>query len=594
MKKLNNLLLKNFNAVLADTPMLNHNSKPLLKYGVVLYPSATKHCEDVLNYFENYISPEQLNSTFYKSWSKLESLTVQQRVLDQILHYLTTYGTDFTSEYIYIPEGHLDIPIRKKIPLLVIRGLNKEEIVEKCLNLLYIGIALDEQTIDDILEILHIFNYQFTEVNKIKNKEALVKICDKYNVYPNSPTEFLRFLVFKASGKTLLIKNEDLLKEIKCSKINISQYIENYGYLKCSEIFNRFKKIWLAFKVANKANVNHINKISRLSKNNHKPLPEDILNHLTSKEFTLNKVGYALNKVNNFRKIRVLQALLNRITNPSDLYLYKIRNGKSFVKNKALSLSINYLNNLYGFVYNHLLTTLDLRDLRVKYPKNIDYGVPSSEKMMIGNIPVGTSIIGEKLVVGIYWENKWGANDLDLSALSESGKVGWNSKYNTESLLYSGDMTDAQNGATELIYTKSSNLDPHLILNSIYTGDVKCKFRIIIGEADSIEKNYMFNPNELVLSVDTEMKSTQQLLGILKTDGYDLLKFTFLNMGFGNISVSSNSEHSINARIALQNYESLSLESLLHHSGAVFVDKDEDLDLTPNALEKDTIINLFS
>ena len=58
---------------------------------------------------------------------------------------------------------------------------------------------------------------------------------------------------------------------------------------------------------------------------------------------------------------------------------------------------------------------------------------------------------------GIYWENSNESVDLDLSAIIKTNdnnivKIGWNSDYTyDESIVFSGDVTDAPNGAAEFI-----------------------------------------------------------------------------------------------------------------------------------------------
>ena len=69
-------------------------------------------------------------------------------------------------------------------------------------------------------------------------------------------------------------------------------------------------------------------------------------------------------------------------------------------------------------------------------PSDVKYALPTSEKMFVGNIPTGTKFLGDNLAVGIYWENEWGATDLDLSAINIDGKVGWNSSYNQNNNLF--------------------------------------------------------------------------------------------------------------------------------------------------------------
>lgn len=593
-KKAVELSLKLFNAIPAGISK-EVDLKSAIKYGVVIDENASYATGLIIDYFKkNKLNGKQLNATFHKSWKVIKDSSREELLIHQILHYFTTYGTNFTSDFIYIPAEKLDIPNVKNIQLKVIKGLDKSEIITKALDMLSTGVALDESTIDDLLELLSELKHKFDNVDGIKNKEALVRIVSKTGVYPSTPTEFLRFLVYLSTESTLLIKSKSAINLIKAKKLNIVFHLKNFGFEKCATIFNRFKPIWLAFK-SNKDNVSAINRISKLSKTLHKTLPIDVLNTVTSVKYKKSEIKEALKSANSFRKIRLLNALNTRLNN-AEYFLYRVRNGKSFVKDSGSIHDTKYLKKIFKVVYNDLLESLDVKGKRVKYPSNIDYSLPSSEKMFIGNIPAGTKIKAEKLVSGVYWENSWGATDLDLSALSLGGKVGWNASYKSDGLMYSGDMTDARNGATELLYSNGKVSGPSISVLNIFRGEVGCKIKIIIGNATGIKKNYMFNPNELILELETEMKSKQQILGIILPEKKDEMSFTIVNTGFGNISVSGSYGHSDNAREALfyQYSNPISFKKLLIKAGAELVsDGDFDIDLMPTNLQKDSLLNLF-
>jgi hypothetical protein len=266
------LSLKLFNAV-PKGPSMEVDPQKTLEYGVMLDRHAVYASKEILNYFKkNKLSAEQLNATFHKSWKVIKNSSRLELWMHQILHYMTTYGTNHESDYIYFPAETLEIPELTKIPLTLIRGLEKEALIEKCLNLLRSGIALDEETVDAVLELLAGLNYEFKSVDEIKNKEALVKIIAQTGVYPTHASEFLRYLVYRATESTLLIKSKEVIDAIKKAQLDFSKDLQTFGLKQCAEIFNRFKPIWLAFK-SNKANVPLINEISRLSKRYHKPLP---------------------------------------------------------------------------------------------------------------------------------------------------------------------------------------------------------------------------------------------------------------------------------------------------------------------------------
>lgn len=573
------------------------NLKASLPYGIIVTENAAHAFDTILQYFQdNKLSAEQLNATFHKSWKVIQDSSREELFIHQILHYFTTYGTNFTSEFVYFPAEKLEIPTVTKLPIRVIEGVETAEIIDRCLQLLSSGIALDEETIDNILALLSALNYQFTTVENIKNKEALVKIIAETGVYPKSPMEFLRYLIYLTTETTLLIKNQETINAIKLAQKDIAIHLDKFGLKQCATIFNRFKPLWLAFKT-NPKNRPLINEIARLSKRYHQPMPVDVLNTVTSVVYSEGKIVAALAKVNNFRKIRLLNALNTRL-NSADTFLYRIRNGKSFSAKKDISKMMDYYQKVFSIIYKDLVASLSLEGVTVKYPNKIDYALPSSEKMFVGNFPSGTKITSKNLVSGAYWENDWGANDLDLSALSLEGKVGWNSAYKSEGLLYSGDITDAPNGATELLYTNTNLPSPALSILNIYSGQVGCKFKIIVGDASEISANYMFNPNELILEAETNMIGYQQILGIFLPEPNDMLSFVLVNAGFGSMGVSKDTVQSSNARSALfyQYAKPISFRKLLMDAGAILVNNGDDVDinLMPEQLQKDTFIKMLS
>ena len=97
----------------------------------------------------------------------------------------------------------------------------------------------------------------------------------------------------------------------------LKQYESEYGLEKLSQIFLRFKPLFLCFKYRDGRKI--INKIRRLAKIHHKPMPEDYLNSITSKlksgnEINMDRLREELDKVNTFRKIRLLYSLQNRMS----------------------------------------------------------------------------------------------------------------------------------------------------------------------------------------------------------------------------------------------------------------------------------------
>ncbi|CAM1367906.1 hypothetical protein [Tenacibaculum xiamenense] len=594
--------LKLFNAVIAKETVSNEN--PYLSTdGFIIEKNALWAKDNITAFYEKErLTGNDLNKTFHKSWNKIKSSSRVELYVDQIQHYISTYGSNFTSE-IYIPSEVVDIP-EVKLVYKVVKAYTKEEMTQKCMSLLQSGIALKEETINDLLSILvDELEYEFTGKENIRNKEAVVKIADLYHVYPENVVEFFRYIIYRTTDSTLLIKNEELIEAIKNSSYNPSMAFNKYGLEKLAEIFNRFKPLFLAYK--NRA-PKTVNKISKLSKKFHKPMVSNPLNEVTFSLLTENDVHW-LNNATPFALFKALSACYIR-KNGQDTFLYRVRNGKSWVKPGVISYA-SEMN--YDFILSYMKTRFNLEDTKIYIPADVEYALPTSEKMYVGNIPTGTKFFGEKLAVGIYWKNEWGANDLDLSGLNIGGKVGWNASYkqNNGSLLYSGDITSAPKGAVEYLYAANGLNAPTLVNNNVFSGKVDCEYKIVIGKGSNINKNYMMDPNELFAEIKCSSVQHQTILGMLLPEskrqkvfgismkGEEKQSFVLLNFGAGHARVSGNSEVSNLATKALyQQWKNpLSFKMITEMLGAEIVTNKEEAthDFSLDVLEKDSFIKLF-
>ncbi|WP_299836203.1 hypothetical protein [uncultured Tenacibaculum sp.] len=582
--------LKLFNAVIAKES--ENNDRPFIsKEGFIIEKDALWAKDKIEEFYtREQLSGNNLNKTFHKSWDKIKTSTRFELYVEQIQHYISTYGSNFKSE-IYIPSEVLDVPDLKLV-YKVIKAYTVEEMTEKCLSLLQSGIALKEETIDDILSILvDELQYEFTGKEQIKNKEAIVKIADVYQVYPESVVEFFRYIIYRTTDTTLLIKNEELIQAIKDSSYNPSIAFNKFGLERLAEIFNRFKPLFLAYK--NRA-PKTINKISKLSKKYHKPLTSNPLNEVTY-SLLLEKDIHWLDNATPFALFKALSACYIR-KNGQDTFMYRIRNGKSWVK-PGRSTYASDLN--YDFLLAYLKNRFNLSEQKIFIPKDIEYALPTSEKMYVGNIPTGTKFYGEKLAVGVYWENKWGAYDLDLSGINIGGKVGWNSTYKQGNgdLMYSGDITDAPNGAVEYLYANTGLNAPTLVNNNVYSGRQDCDYKIIVGRGDGIKNEYMMNPNKLFVDIKCNSVQKQTILGMIIPEE-NQQSFVLLNFGAGHARVSGNSEISDLATKALyqQWNNPLTFEAIVDElSGELVTNREEaTYDFSLEVLEKDSFIKIFN
>jgi len=570
------------------------------------------------------LTPEQMNSSFHKSWKKIKEASIEQLVLEQIIHYITTYGFEsleiYDKDSVYIPSEKLKIPEikTKKIRLVVIKGYTKEELKSKLLHLLKIGIALNEDTKKDVIDVALFVELSEREISDSKNKEVRIALYDYLDLFPKNPIEFLRFLIYKSTNKTLLIKNKATIEDIK-SKDNLSilslliKYDRKYGLEELAEIFYRFKPLFLAFRSNGKLKT-ITNRIRKLAIKHHKPMKEDYLNTITAKlkngeRIIKTKLKDELDKVNMFRKIRLAYALKFRTKNV-DSILYRIRNGKSYATDFKFNNQIT-AKAVLDAVIDSIVKDIKVKGKKIYIPNNINYTLPSTEKQFTGNFPSGTSVVIPKdMIFGVHWENVGEHRiDLDLSMLnSEDGKIGWDSYYRTadRDILFSGDITDAPkpNGASELFYVKNQRTASFILFVNYYNHeeDVEVPFKILVAskELKSLNQNYMVNPNDVITICKSIIKERQKILGLVSITP-EKCKFYFTEAYIGNSITSFGSDFAQHARKYLFDFyeNSISLNEILEKAGAkIFNDKNKqekcDIDLSPETIEKDTILNLLT
>ena len=420
--------LKLFNAVIAKSPYeygFNENEKPFVSedQGFIIEPNALWAKDEILRYYlKEKLNGNDLNKTFHKSWKTIKDTPRCELLIHQILHYITTYGSDFQAE-MYIPDEVLNVP-DVKVVFKVVKAYTKKELTEKCLGLLKSGIALKEETIDDLLSLLtDELSYKFTGKEGIKNKEAIIKIANLFGVIPQDIMEFFRYVIYRSTGKSLLIKNPGAIDAIKKSTYNPSVQFQQFGLERLARIFNRFKPLFLAFKTKCPKT---INKIAKLSKTLHKPMVSNPLNLATSRLLT-DADTHWLDNATPYALFKAIAGCYSRM-NGQDSFVYRIRNGKSWAQ-ESEGDKIRLITQNFAFLVNYLKERFNLEGKKFFLPRNIMYSLPTSEKMFVGNIPTGTKFYGKKLAVGVYWRNEWGARDIDVHGMNLDGHIGWNSYY---------------------------------------------------------------------------------------------------------------------------------------------------------------------
>lgn len=590
--------------VSAKSKMVNAYAlnKDAMRVGYFVQPEAcTQDVQDFIDSLDvNY------NSTFYKTWDDVTSRTRFELFIDQIFHYMTTYGTDFALGNGFVPNDMEGVPTDFPYNTYkVISVVTPKEMYEKCLEMATSGIALKQQTVQVLGQYIvdyAIDNQVDVDIDTIKNRELRTYLYDAFGLSPKDKFELLRYIVYKATGKTTIIKNDQFLRLVKlgCDKFDFRTLTDEQVDALAS-IFYRYKDVLLMFK--NENNYHVINVIRRRAVKLHKPMKVGYWESILNTQHTFDEVYEKSAELSNFKIITLMQMILERTQlTDTDKVMYIIRNGKMFVKDASnVKVDEDNLTRIYNALGLRLLDNMSQKACKIKLPANLHIAVPTSEKNFIGNIPFGSYFdMTENNIIGIYWKNEWGTRDFDLSMNDVNGhRIGWNSDYYTDdaSIVYSGDMTNAAPEATELLYAKKNCPSGTVYVNR-YNGNAGSKYRFFYAnEVPNKHElyNYMVDPRNI--KVDVMMESdecSQQQVGFVADD-----KFFFMNLGNGNSRVAVRggkfTQQDMFNIFARKAKTMLYLDNVLLNAGFTIANEEEgevpDIDFTN--LDRDTLIKLF-
>ena len=562
------------------------------------------------------LSGEQANAAFHKSWRVVQESPLEMLILQQIIHYLTTYGLEQLGidrhGILYIPAETLELPaLQSDIPLRLIKGLDAQAILARILTL-GAGIALAPTTLADIMTIVRANDYEPTFVERIQNRELRALLADHYGLIPTEPVEFLRYLINRLTGETLLIKNDYLIDKIKAADGQILDRLLPQAPANLAAIFLRYKPLFLALKAIS-SNKTFFNRLRKDAAKQHTPLPADYLNSVTTQIKTgrldLTELQQRVARASIWRAIRLAYALQQRL-HPGDSTLYRVRNGRGWVAPFAWPAACNAVTEqAFTIVLGTIADAIRARVSGKQFylPAHVQYALPATEKQFTGHLPTGTSVaVAQDLLVGIHWQNTAKRVDLDLSTIGASGKIGWDAAYRTgdRRVLFSGDMTDAPppHGATELFYLKAGDQEPRILFVNYFNlqeGDtVECRLLVAQEESAKFGKNYMVDVSKLVATATLTVNQKQTILGLLaQVDGVQ--RVYLAQVSVGNSITATKKQHTTAAREYLVRtlIHAIDLRELLHLAGAIVVTEKPDgeyTDLSPMRLEKGTIIELLA
>lgn len=539
------------------------------KYGYIPQPECCT--KEVADYAKS--KDWNPNSTFYKTWKEVQEKTRFEIFIDQLRHYASTYGTGYREEA-WVPNND---PIKINYnTYTVIEAISPKDLADKCMAMLQSGIALSDAMLNDcvqyVAEAHKKYGYKI-DIDSIKNRDALIKMCDLTGLVPVKGQSIVQYIYNKVLGSPMIVQSRNNIKMIRywlvngrsvdLSKLTDEQVVE------LSKVFYRFKNVLLAFREVAK-NRPIINKIRRMAVKNHEPMRVGYWENLTnlSAEVALKQLDSQVAKLDNpFKIIRLIQMIETRkLQNQRKMdRVFFIRNGKSFTKNAYPSFP-SFLFTVREKLRNKLMEMVakNVQGFVVKFPENINLACPVSEKKFFGNVPFYSSVpLRDKdNFFGVYWRNEWGTRDFDLSFISTDGnKVGWNASYGNSGMTFSGDMTNAEPEATEMFYIKQQCPSGVIFLNR-FNGDEGSKYQLFVGQQHikNLTRSYMVDPNNIFMRVDGVSTAKQQQVGYIKNN----VLYLFAS-DRGSSIVSSEKMNELELAIET----TLSLEEILLGAGAI-------------------------
>ena len=569
------------------------------------------------------------NSTFYKTWEDVTNKTRIELLFDQILHYMTTYGTDFSLEgtgYEYIPNTNPEEPAWTTYK--VIKACTFEDLYNKCMNMICSGVALKSDTVTVLTDYIIAYARMTDidpDVDSIKNREAMIILCNALGILPRDGVKLFSHIIYKTTSQTMIIKNRDTRNRIQM-RMNYSgdeikklwKSLDENQLIALAGVYNRYKELFLSFKNHRDPMMNKIiNKIGHLSKKHHKPMTRGFWETLLTKE-TYNPVEVAekAKTATNFKLIQVMQSIRERLLLAAGMgdNLYIVRNGKIFMKENNYSVvNSKYFNweEIYQILKDQLIENLSKKSCTVRFSDKFNLACPTSEKNFIGDVPMGSfATLDNEGVFGIYWRNEWGTRDFDLSYNDIAGnRIGWNSAYYTDKqdIVYSGDITDAPDGANELIQFKNGCPDGIIYVNRYY-GDPNSKFKLFFGKDDykvNSKHNlsgsyYMVDPNKVILeTMVTQTDASEMRVGVILENR---VHFVTLSCGYNQVAQATrrlNGKRQVDTEGLTQMLKRkamamIDLKEILLAAGFTESKKDETPEIDFTTLDRSTLIELFS
>lgn len=537
----------------------------LIDHGIILDFIPTTEQEKHLCAFYQPLKLKTMFSLEERTNGDLRTMLVKQWT-----HYFITYGLGAGDVFDITFDGGEVVTVTR------IRGVTKTQLGDMVRNKMYANAPANQlQSYQHMID-----DYAITyEPSKIANNEMRVMLFDPAKHTLSNGDDVVRYMVYRATGDTMLIKSRQVIDHLRVNKSMFTNKFIEDNSKSLAQVFNRHKPLIMATKGMH--NRSAINRVTRLSKTLHQPVHEPISKRFVAEHMRGNQVP--CDKLTLRDKMKILNVIEWHMGGFAT-EMYQIRNGKAYTTNVKRNYNKQDLQTLQDTVLQSIRQDLQhLNGKNILLDANVDYGLPVSNKQTVGHVPFWTTVTvpdNARISSGIYWENSWGARDLDLSAIDLDGnRSGWGTLrgYSGSEPKYSGDVTNASSGAMEFMTSSTASYANYV---NIFYGNNGSECEIVVGT----EKKDRWI-NNVMARERIKLNSRQMIVGF--TVGK---KFVFYTGRYGNSRIS----HASNPVIDRMSCNMWTVRRVFDALGVKYVlDKDDqvvyDYDMTYSGFSYDKL-----
>lgn len=551
------------------------NTQLCLTYGILVDPlePISKETADALIKLYG-VDLRNANATFYGTFEVRKGLSWEEVVFDRLCHYAMTYGglkeffgTDFIPNS---EEKAFQTALNTHLTTIQIKSyMEVRDDLEKFLNQ---PLALPTSDIPILADLVEHYS---VEIREKANKELQIEFGYRCKVAPKNPELLVRLLVRILLGTTDYYKTTVTFSHLRFEVSHLSRdkkdlvvslakdFVSKQGLQPLADHFRPNKQLWLTLrKLGLQREVNAMKRLSEVSRKDHtfktllKEFPKD------------------LSGITNYQLIRYYNYLSELVVLvEGDYQVYRIRNGKTFVKAlKQTPISgLEYtLVDLYlERIKEEFKSRFAEKDLKFYQPEeHVSIALPTTAKSFIGSYPMYTRIeVSDNYQLGIYWNQD---GDLDLHAHSVDGRhVGFYGE-NISGITYTGDMTclNCQGLAAEGLLIEgvqglTFSMNPYTTLDSD-----ACKIYI----SKSLDKKATSVVEDGSLLFQASIPTDREMVFATNIEGAVVLT----NLSVGGRVPNEQASEKLTLAVERKSQTALSLRDFAEFVGAEFVDSVEE------------------